>query len=238
VSRAEAETLAETLNRHFHDAGLMFYPMQPERWYLRGAAPFERALPPLAVARGRAVEVRPGTGAARAHALVNEIQMVLHEHPVNEARAARGEPAINALWLWGGGRFAPLAHLPFRRVHSREPLAAGLAQASGAAVLPLPQRAEQYLNVARESGAELAVLDMLRPSAAYGDAGTWRNELAALDRDWIAPIVAELRAGRIGMVTLHAIGAEGTLEVETTRQDLRYFWRRAKRLADYLLLPS
>ena len=34
--------------------------------------------------------------------------MLLHAHPVNEAREARGEPAVNSLWLWGAGpRAAP-----------------------------------------------------------------------------------------------------------------------------------
>jgi hypothetical protein len=235
VSRAEAEALAETLNRHFADANLVFYPMQPERWYLRGAAtPLEHAFPPLAVARGKAIEVHPGTGAARAHALMNEMQMALHEHPVNEAREARGELPINALWLWGTGRFAPLAERPFRRVHARDPLAAGLARASGAAAVPLPKSAELGTSVISEPGIELVILDRLRASAAYGDAQTWRAELTALEQEWIAPIVTQLRAGHLGMVTLHAIGASGTVDVELTRQDLRYFWRRAKPLASYL----
>jgi hypothetical protein len=250
VSRAEAEALAETLNRHFADAGLTFYPMQPERWYLRGSredtpksaeslrdslfnTPFEHAFPPLGVARGKAIEVHPGTGAAHAHALMNEMQMVLHEHPINEAREARGQLPINSLWLWGAGRFAPLAERPFRRIHTRDPLAAGLAQASGAAVVPLPKSAEQWRSVTSETGVELAVLDTLRASTAYGDATTWRGELTALERDWIAPLVGELRTGHLGMITLHAIGASGTLDVEATRRDLRYFWRRAKPLASY-----
>src|SRR5690606_30880361 len=36
--------------------------------------------------------------------LLNEIQMVWHEHPVNQARAARGALPVNGLWLYGGGR--------------------------------------------------------------------------------------------------------------------------------------
>jgi hypothetical protein len=36
---------------------------------------------------------------------MNEIQMVLHEHPVNERRANTRAAPINALWLWGFGRF-------------------------------------------------------------------------------------------------------------------------------------
>jgi hypothetical protein len=35
---------------------------------------------------------------------LNEIQMVWHEHPVNIARAERGEVPINSLWLFGGAK--------------------------------------------------------------------------------------------------------------------------------------
>jgi hypothetical protein len=79
------------------------------------------------------------------------------------------------------------------------------------------------------------VLDALRAPAAYGDAQGWAERLAALERDWFAPLVAALRAGRIGMVTLHAVGAGGALDVETTRQDLRFFWRRPRPVAGYAL---
>ena len=48
------------------------------------------------------------------HQLLGEVQMVLHEHNVNQQRAASGLPEINSLWFWGGG-LAPAAkthHLP------------------------------------------------------------------------------------------------------------------------------
>ena len=32
-----------------------------------------------------------------------ELEMWLHEHPVNLARAGRGLLTVSALWLWGGG---------------------------------------------------------------------------------------------------------------------------------------
>ena len=35
------------------------------------------------------------------------------------------------------------------------------------------------------------------------------------------------------MLSLHGLGPKGTLSVETTRGDLRRFWRRVKPLASY-----
>ena len=41
--------------------------------------------------------------------LMTEAQMLLHDHPVNAAREARGEAPVNGLWLWGSGGDAPPA---------------------------------------------------------------------------------------------------------------------------------
>jgi hypothetical protein len=235
LSRTEADTLVEHLNRHLADRGLVIHPLQPERWYLRAEAPLGADASPLAAARGKAVDVHPGAGGdeAHLHALANEIQMLLHDHPVNEARERRGEPPINAVWLWGGGRLTRTTVRPFQRVRGQDPLAAGLALGSGAAVLPLPEDGGRWLRASGDGGVELIVLDALRTPAAYGDAASWGERLAALERDWFAPLAGALRQGRIGMVTLHAIGAARVLDVETTKQDLRYFWRRSRPLASY-----
>jgi hypothetical protein len=235
LSRSDADALAGHLNARLAGRGFAFDPLQPERWYLRSEAPLGADAPPLALARGRPVDVRPGAGGdeARLSALANEIQMLLHDHPVNEARERRGEPPVNAVWLWGGGRLERPGARPFQRVRSADPLAAGLALGSGAAVLPLPESGARWLRATGSEGVELIVLDALRTPAAYGDATTWRERLAALERDWFAPLAGALRESRIGMVTLHAIGVASAFDVETTRQDLRYFWRRPRPLASY-----
>jgi hypothetical protein len=233
IAPEESDALVAALNDHFDQSRLGFLALAPARWYLRSAAPLENRAPPLAAARGQRLDA--GRENARVNALVNEIQMVLHAHPVNEAREARGAPPVNGVWLWGGGRLRQPATRAFARVRAAAPLALGLAAAAGGAALPLPGGAARWLEAAPREGIELIVLDALRPPAAYGDAAAWAGELAALERDWFAPLVAALRAGRFGMVTLHAVGAGGALDVETTRQDLRFFWRRPRPLAGYTL---
>ncbi len=85
ITREEAEALCKGLERHF---GFEFTVIEAGRWCVRLSKEAEFAdTPPLAMA-GR--EIREG------NALLNEIQMVLHAHPVNETR---GEAAVNSLWL-------------------------------------------------------------------------------------------------------------------------------------------
>jgi hypothetical protein len=35
--------------------------------------------------------------------LLNEIQMFMHQHPVNDERGRSGRLPLNSLWFWGGG---------------------------------------------------------------------------------------------------------------------------------------
>jgi hypothetical protein len=51
---------------------------------------------------------------------------------------------------------------------------------------------------------------------------------ANLERDWFEPLLAALRNGEIGMLSLHLSSRASLLEVETVRADLRYFWRTRK----------
>lgn len=235
ILRDEADSLSDSLSRHFFEDGLRFEAPHPDRWYVRLPELPRMTTTPIASARGRAVEgVLPqGPDAMRWQAVMNEAQMLLHGHPLNALREARGEPAINTVWFWGAGRLAPVRANARLAVYAEDPFARGLAQAAGIAAARLPADAVSFLAQAPEEGVALIVLDLLRPPAAYGQAGAWRERIELLDRIWIAPLVAALAAGRVGMVTIHAPCASMTLHAETTRQDLRRFWRRRRPLARY-----
>ena len=49
-------------------------------------------------------ELRPfvskGKDASQWKAIIAEVEMALHDHPVNQQRRVRNQPTINSLWLW------------------------------------------------------------------------------------------------------------------------------------------
>jgi hypothetical protein len=237
IDAAEADALVAALNAHFAPDGLTFLAARPDRWYVRLENVPAMTATPLAAARGRSIDplLPRGADGRTWHARLNEVQMVLHTHPVNEARESRGAPPVNSVWPWGSGRLPDSApRRPFARVRTADPLATGLAMASGAATYAPAPNARAWLAEAPSEGVEAIIIDALRVPAAWGDAYEWRTRLESIERHWIAPLLDALREGRIGMLTLHAIGAGGSLQVETTRQDLRYFWRRPRPLAAWL----
>jgi len=197
VQREEADALCEALSSHFATQ-LEFRACEPRRWCARL---FDDAAPN--------------------DALVNEVQMLLHAHPLNEAREARGELAINSVRFWGAGRAPRRAQCRWQSVAAADPAVRGAARLAGTRHRALPGSAPEWLDRLPEDGRHLALLDA-RETA-----------LADLERDWFAPLLAALRSGRIGMVSLHAVDGGEEVSFETIRGDLRRFWRTKKPVEHY-----
>lgn len=233
LSLEEAQPLCEALNQHF--AGILcLQVVEASRWCARLEEELLiEAANPLEIA-GRDVELSlPGGEAGkRCHALLNEAQMLLHAHPVNQAREARAEAAVNSLWLWGVGRAPRVPPAPWQSVSSADPVALGLARLAGVRQRPLPASADAWLEHSPDDGRHLIVLDALRAPLALGQSAEYRECIDALEKHWFAPLLAALRADRVGMVTVHVPDRLGAA-FETIRGDLRRFWRRPKALERY-----
>lgn len=228
ITREEALALCDTLNRHLAGRLELVAP-HPEQWCARvGEGLDVETASPLQMA-GREVGLgRPGEG------LINEAQMVLHQHPVNEAREARGELPVNSLWIWGAGRAPGVARGRWHSVCADEPVSLGLARLAGARGRTLPASAEAFLERSPEDGRHLVVLDALRAPLAIADADACRSRLEALEERWFAPLLAALRGGRVGMITIHVPDASSGVSFEAIRADLRRFWRRRRPVSSFL----
>ncbi len=256
ISSDEAAALAQTVNAHFAPT-MAFEVVAPLRWYARldeGSAATAAATAiqwtPVHEARGQAIQdnLPQGADAMRWNAIANEVQMLLHEHPVNTAREARGEPLINSLWFWGAGSISTPEARVFDQVHANDPVIRGLVQSAGGSASALPANAPEWLRIARDSGRALVVLDGLSAPAAYADHAGWMAQARHIEREWLDPLLEALRRDRIGMLTVTALGnrdgsanaesGSSGMEVEMVRGDLRRFWRRIKPLERYLNLTG
>jgi hypothetical protein len=108
VRPQECEALLEDMRPFFQSEGIELQAMAADRWLACGPA---LDLPCAALDRVVGRDVDPwlpaGVHGRLLRRLQNEMQMLLYTHPVNEARSARGEPAINSLWFSGTGRLPP-----------------------------------------------------------------------------------------------------------------------------------
>jgi hypothetical protein len=118
LTRQEADDLAATLNAALAERGWSVVPLDPGRWLLACAEPIECETSPPTDAAGRAVRAHlpEGRDARRVRSIMNEMQMILHAHPVNEQRSARGQQTVNAVWLWGFGPVREIRAIPLPKL--------------------------------------------------------------------------------------------------------------------------
>jgi hypothetical protein len=109
LAEDEARALHATLAPLFEDLGWRFHWGSASRWYASHES--LARLPSASIDRviGRNVDLwlndHPDILLVRR--LQSEAQMLLYTHPVNDERAARGEPTMNSFWLSGTGPAAP-----------------------------------------------------------------------------------------------------------------------------------
>lgn len=231
IQRDEADTLMAGLNALFADIGHFEAP-SPDRWYIRLADMPRPRFHPLADVNGRPVQLflPEGKDVARWARLSNELEVWLYNHPVNQAREASGQRTINGVWLWGNGALPGKVTHPFSQIQANLPLARGHARQAG--IEPAP--AERYQ---APSGATLAVVDSLLKPLLHRDPQAWAAALQELDRDWFAPLLADLKSRRISHLNVSVPDDQHSLDLDIAASGLWKFWRKP-RLLDTLLASA
>lgn len=240
ISHEETSQLTTTLNQHSVIEGVdpvlpppAFLPLHADRWYLYlPSAPVIRTHTLGEVAGKDIRHLLPdGVEGAKWRRYINEIQMLLYEHPVNQAREARGEPSINSVWFWGGGTMPEILSRD-EQMWSSDLLSRAMVLASDGRHCALPADAQTWLSVAG-SGDHCFLMDGLHGKAQYGDMYGWRKRLELFEKDWFAPLLLALRQGRLDQMVITAVGSDITRSFSVSRAGLWKFWRSPKPLSGY-----
>lgn len=199
VQRDEADALIADLQSHFAAEGLVFHAPVPQRWYLR--LKDSETLPeaePLDAIEGLPLQHHLPRGGAAAvwRRRLNEVQMLLHDHPVNRVREADGRWPINGVWFWGGGRHVPLGPPPMTRLAARHALALALARAAG-----MHCAEPEGLDALRDAKTAMVILEL-----PEGDAERLAQALQLTEQRWFRPALRSLRRGAIRSLGLTCTG--------------------------------
>jgi hypothetical protein len=201
------QQMIATLNQHFSGDGMQWFSPHPERWYLR----LEQPLPITSVSKTQAIgnklsnKIGKDLNAAQYATMLNEIQMLLHQHAANIEREEAGLLPLNSVWLWGGGSYVIPALQPYTAVMADEPLVKGLA---GAHCQPVPDSAECL----PQQGHCLVVLEEV--------------DEPQFEQNWAAPLLRMLKNNKVQKLVLHLEQEQGVVSLVLQRQDLWKFWRR------------
>lgn len=203
----EAQALAAAFNGVYGSEGWYLEFPHPARGYLSCPAPLDAVThDPAPITGGPVLEAMPaGPDAPRLKQLMNETQMLLHTHPVNQAREEAGRPLINSLWFWGGGALPARSGIAPSRIITDLPLLSGLS---------------------RWAGVEPASSGNLEsPGMLLGFEG---EDLIALERDYFTPLFSRLKSGALPALEVY-LGGLGVFHADPAAA--RRFWKRGRPLA-------
>ncbi|MGE7136262.1 phosphoglycerate mutase [Luteibacter sp. NPDC031894] len=214
LSLEDAKRLVAALAETFEAEGMELRVGDAQHWQLRLPPYIEIPTfpePEEALGADLFEQLPKGGDGRRWRALINEAQVVLHNHPVNRARVTQGLPPVNSVWLWGPGALPEWVESGLTRVYSDDLLAWALAHRAGVDIEP------RATIVRRSTGSDVPLA-----SDPVGLLDLQDVQPADFGRDWWPAIEARLLAGS----EIRLAFADGIRMVLRKRHRLR-FWRKA-----------
>jgi hypothetical protein len=220
LSTGEAEAIDDSIGAALAGTGYSLRPSESGPWTLACPTDIQCDTVEPAQAEGRDIRdcLPGGRDGAQIRKLINELQMLLHEHPVNTRRAERGLIPVNSFWLWGFGQAQELEPTQLPTLCTDDPWLQGLWRLHGTAARPL---------AASEGALETEATVLIAAADAAADPGPalerWELELGA-------PLAAALRSGRIRFASIRL----GDLSYAVSRADRFAVWRRQRAWTELL----
>jgi len=226
LSEAEAHQLIASLNQHFAD-DLQVHYHNPNQWVVSLDLQVSTRTPSEATLQDISRMMPVGEGATPWRSISNEIQMLLHHHPVNESRQQEGKLPVNSVWLWGGGTLTTHAS-DIDMVYTNVDDVTLAAQGNRLTAANLPQRIEAAQIANRNT---LLVFTDQLAAIWQKDVYSWLADLQSLEDRVLSPLMAMLENGSLDQLVIHADG----LRLSLKKQDLRKWWRRSASLQTRIL---
>jgi hypothetical protein len=211
LAAEDAQALVALLNAHFAADGVRFSAPRADTWFVTATSARALTTAPPAILRGAIYPHLPrGDDATTWRRWLSEMQMLLHEHPINEARERAGRAPVTGIWIWGGGREDWDAPLPAADWYAPDGRA-------GDVVRGLARRAGRDAALPRDALASMgpasALHAVLPPTRS-------ETEATALDGAFLAPAAAALARGDLESIVLIADAGGPAYRWQATRPSL------------------
>lgn len=215
LTEDDATALGALVGSHFGTGELTVAAFVHGAWLLRFARSIDCSTQPADAVVGHNVHdfMPAGRDGRRMRSLMNEIQMLLHEHPVNQRRERARLLPVNGWWLWGFGDAVPeasIAGVGRWSLRSDDCWLRSLGHALGA-------DAGDSTAVGSEMQRGDAFIALSQPPAQRVE-----ESLVSVDKGLLSKLALEVRAGALRTLDLLVGGA--TLHIDSTARFR--FWRR------------
>jgi hypothetical protein len=232
LDQHDALVLAADIKDILAERGMILEAPTTNRWYVTmDEAPTVKTVPVHEVA-GRDIHYYMPSGKdQQAWAqLLNEIQMILHNSPVNTDRERRGEKVVNSLWFWGCGELPILVKCPWSKVFTDEEIAKGFSMLANIPCAELPETIDDALELSEEEDDVLIVTSFGMRHSQYHDLKGWQDFITYLEEFWFADILDCIKSKEIKELTLLTEYQQFTI----SKPSLYQFWKRPKPVSVYV----
>jgi hypothetical protein len=216
--------LVKMLNKHFAEDGFYFErSSDPAFWYLKSTAPInvKTTLPAKAIGRDVRGFMPQGPDALKCQSMINEVQMLLHDHPVNQMREVVGQVPVNSIWLSGRAAhddLTPVCLAKKLQIFANDTLTSGLAKNARQAHYVLPRTWQTLTDSLASDEDALVVVD----------------QAAVLEEAWFEPMWTSLKRANVKQVRCHFAVDGMTFTLTLHPRDKWKFWRAERPIIDYL----
>jgi hypothetical protein len=218
IDEHEARSLIDDLNRHFESDGLQIHYHKPHQWLLTGNIDLQTCSLSRTMFRDINCFEPTGKDEKKWRVLINEVQMLLHAHPVNELRGSKGVETINSLWLWGKGKPEAISTTS-KTVLADNLLVEDVARTTGVACHSL---SVQFAGHLAQSQDMVMIFTNQLPVIWRKDVFGWFEHLKHFDRDYLEPSLNLLRQEKIDQLVV----LSDTLQIKLDQKNLKqHFWQ-------------
>jgi hypothetical protein len=157
---------------------------------------------------------------------LNEVQMLLHDHPINQQRVQAGKLPVNSVWLWGEGSMPTAISENWEQVYGDDVLVEALAQLTASKHAPLAAFVPRTV-----SGRCLLVINTCYTAMQDKDVFRWLACIEEIQNRILLPLQANLKQHSGTAITL--LPANGC-QYRLTHRRLPRWWHRRHPLETFL----
>lgn len=231
ISLDEAEALVAEINHFFknynEESFWVLHAVTAERWYIISDQPIniQTTAPEKVLMKSVKSFLLKGHDSQHWINLFNEFQMILHQSPVNKQRLEQGKSAINSVWFWGAGESLKFSKNEQQNsthcVYSDNIVAKGLCVENHYEYKYLPEK----FQIDNSFQYATYIIDDFSQAIQKKDIFSWVGLLQQYEKNYLVPILEELKSGKI--VEVQFISPTGK-KILLTKKLLNRWWGRIK----------
>lgn len=228
LTHAEATELIACVNDFLISDGIEIIRQSDSDWMMAGLDGENLlSFPPEFLAHRNASTFLPrGDDDGQWRRLLTEIQMLLHDHPLNVKRESEGKLSVNSLWFWGGARLpgpenpsAPVAADSCPSIYADDSFSHLLSAHLGARCSPLSNFKKFLPEKKAELGknpemplrfpSQLVLLDtsVIDAWLEGADEKAVSDAISSVDEQWLHPLIELVKSGALS--ELNVLTEEG-----------------------------